>query len=202
MKATGQEIARAKQEEPFLERFIEAYQPFILRTASQCAGFSVTRSDDEFSIALLAFYEAVRQYDPAGGSFGAFAALVIRHRLADYYRALRHFAPEIPLAPQAFDGTVDQDEADATLQMAVSQRLSRADGLQDHELLEILLFSAVPRKNTNPIAHELLSAFSTLEGVFRADMEELLSVKGVGKETAAYLKCVGALYARMNRKGE
>ena len=127
MKATGQEIARARQEEPFLERFIEAYQPFILRTASQCAGFSVTRSDDEFSIALLAFYEAVRQYDPAGGSFGAFAALVIRHRLADYYRALRHFAPEIPLAPQAFDGTVDQDEADATLQMAVSQRLSRSD---------------------------------------------------------------------------
>lgn len=82
------------------------------------------------------------------------------------------------------------------------ERLSRADGLQDHELLEILLFSAVPRKNTNPIAHELLSAFSTLEGVFRADMEELLSVRGVGKETAAYLKCVGAVYARMNRKGE
>ncbi len=81
-------------------------------------------------------------------------------------------------------------------------RLSQADGLQDHELLEILLFNAVPRKNTNPVAHELLAAFSSLEGVFRADMEELLAVKGVGKETAAYLKCVGAIYARMGKKGE
>lgn len=127
MTANGQEVVRARQEEPFLERFIEAYQPFILRTASKYAGFTVTRSDDEFSIALLAFYEAVRHYDPAGGSFGAFASLVIRHRLADYYRSQRHFEPEIPLSPQVFDGTVDRDGADLSVQMEVSQSLSQKD---------------------------------------------------------------------------
>lgn len=73
MRTAGKEVVRSRQEEPFLECFIEAYQPFILRTVSKYAGFLVTRSDDEFSIALLAFYEAVKHYDPAGGSFGAFA---------------------------------------------------------------------------------------------------------------------------------
>ena len=128
ISTTGQEVVRAREEEPFLERFIEAYQPFILRTASRYAGFCVTRSDDEFSIALLAFYEAVRQYDPAGGSFGAFAALVIRHRLADYYRALRHFEPEIPLSPQVFDGGADRDGVSLPIQLAVSAAMARGEG--------------------------------------------------------------------------
>ena len=82
------------------------------------------------------------------------------------------------------------------------KRLEQADGLQDHELLEILLFNAVPRKNTNPIAHELLNAFSSLEGVLKASMEELYTVNGVGMETAAYLKCIAVLYERMGKKRE
>ena len=39
MRTAGKEVVRARQEEPFLECFIEAYQPFILRTASKYAGF-------------------------------------------------------------------------------------------------------------------------------------------------------------------
>ena len=52
------------------------------------------------------------------------------------------------------------------------QRLKNAQDLQDHELLEILLYNAVPRKNTNPTAHELLSAFPSLSEMFRAGFEE------------------------------
>lgn len=62
--------------------------------------------------------------------------------------------------------------------------------LQDHELLEILLFNAIPRKNTNPIAHALLDAFGSLANVFDAEMEQLMSVNGVGAECAAYLKVI------------
>ena len=71
-------------------------------------------------------------------------------------------------------------------------RLEQGGALQDHELLEILLFNAVPRKNTNPLAHELLAAFSSLEGVLGAGTEELMSVKGVGPETAAIAADAGA----------
>ena len=53
---TMQQVARAQQDSAFLEDFLKESQPFILRAASRCAGFAVTRSDDEFSVAFFAFY--------------------------------------------------------------------------------------------------------------------------------------------------
>lgn len=71
------------------------------------------------------------------------------------------------------------------------EKLKSDAPLFDHELLEILLFNAIPRKNTNPIAHSLIDTFGSLAGVFEADLEELVSVEGVGESVAVYLKCVG-----------
>ena len=122
MQSSSQAV-RAKEDEPFLERFIEAHEGFILRTASRHAGHTVTRSDDEYSVALMAFYEAVKGYDPAGGPFGAYASLVIGRRLADYYRASHRFDAEVSLAPQTFDGTIEEDAADAGVQLAVVEKL-------------------------------------------------------------------------------
>lgn len=68
---TSTQAVRARTDEPFLERFIEAHEAFVLRCAGRYAGFAVTRSDDEYSVALLAFYEAIKGYDPASGPFGA-----------------------------------------------------------------------------------------------------------------------------------
>jgi len=82
------------------------------------------------------------------------------------------------------------------------QRLEHAEGLQDHELLEILLFNAIPRKNTNPLAHELLTSFPSMGELFRADYAELLNVDGVGPETAAYLRCIGLLMERIRNRRE
>ena len=70
------------------------------------------------------------------------------------------------------------------------------ESLQDHELLEILLFNVIPRKNTNGIAHDLLTAFGSLYGVLHADVTQLLTVNGVGRETANYLRVVGLVYER------
>ena len=113
MQSSSQAV-RAKEDEPFLERFIEAHEGFILRTASRHAGHTV---------ALLAFYEAVKGYDPSGGPFGAYASLVIGRRLADYYRASYRFDAEVSLAPQTFDGTIEEDAADAGVQLAVVEKL-------------------------------------------------------------------------------
>lgn len=118
------QAVRAKQDQPFLERFIQSQEPFILRAASKYAGRAVTRSDDEFSVAMLAFYEAVRGYDAESGSFGSFAYLVVGRRLTDYYRAARRFDPEVSLAPQTFDGDVDTACADAAVQLAVAEKLA------------------------------------------------------------------------------
>lgn len=82
-------------------------------------------------------------------------------------------------------------------QRMLERLMEGADNLQDHELLEILLYNAVPRKNTNPLAHDLLSAFGSLTGVFRAEVEQLKTVTGVGDETARYLRCIGLLLGRI-----
>lgn len=71
-------------------------------------------------------------------------------------------------------------------------KLAAGELLQEHEKLEMLLFNAYPRKNTNPIAHRLLNAFGSIRGVFEADLKELIAIEGVGESVAMYLKCVAA----------
>ncbi len=64
------------------------------------------------------------------------------------------------------------------------------DGFSDHEILEFLLFYVYAQKNTNDIGHDLLRRFGSLNGVFDAEYEELLQVKGVGERAAMLLKLI------------
>lgn len=68
-----------------------------------------------------------------------------------------------------------------------------ADSLEMHELLELLLFSAIPRKNTNELAHELLIKFGSFSGVLEADFQELKTVKGIGEQAAASIMLANAI---------
>ena len=65
-----------------------------------------------------------------------------------------------------------------------------ADALADHELLELALFYAIPRQDTNETAHRLLKRFRSLQGVLQATPEELEKEEGVGR-SAALLLCLG-----------
>ncbi len=62
------------------------------------------------------------------------------------------------------------------------------DSFAEHEALELLLFFALPRKDVNPLAHELLSRFGSLKNVFDADPADLARIKGVGENTAMLIK--------------
>ena len=66
--------------------------------------------------------------------------------------------------------------------------LSRPESFPDHKLLEMLLFYANPRGDTNPTAHLLIERFGSLSGVMDALPEELVKVPGVGEHAAALLK--------------
>ena len=70
--------------------------------------------------------------------------------------------------------------------------------LCDHELLEILLYYAIPQKDTNPLAHELLAYFGSLDKLFQANTAELMQIGGVGERTAALIKTVFHLHERLN----
>lgn len=65
-----------------------------------------------------------------------------------------------------------------------------SDAFADHELLELLLFYAIPRRDVNPLAHTLIEEFGSLEGVFSAPLEALESVSGIGRNAAVLIKLV------------
>lgn len=56
--------------------------------------------------------------------------------------------------------------------------------------LELLLCYAIPRRDTNELAHRLLDAFGSLSGVFQASMQELTSIPGIGENAAALILMV------------
>lgn len=68
--------------------------------------------------------------------------------------------------------------------------------LADYELLELLLFRLIPRRDTKPIAKALLDRFGTLAGVFGAELALLQEVKGVGEAVALDLKLVATVAHR------
>lgn len=65
-----------------------------------------------------------------------------------------------------------------------------ADAFLPHELLEMLLFYAVPYRDTNPSAHRLIERFGSLSGVLSAKREELCSIPGIGEHAAALVAAV------------
>jgi DNA repair protein RadC len=82
------------------------------------------------------------------------------------------------------------------------QRLLKAgpDALADHEMLEMILFIALPRRDTKPLARALLTRFHTFGGVLGAPSTELMAVDGIGEAGAASLKLVQAASLRMMRQ--
>ena len=71
-----------------------------------------------------------------------------------------------------------------------------ADALADYELLELLLFTAIPRKDVKPIAKDLIATFGTLHKMMAAPISALTAVKGISENTATFLKTVHALQNR------
>ena len=67
------------------------------------------------------------------------------------------------------------------------------DNFTDIQVLELLLFYAIPQRDTNPIAHALLNHFGSLSGVLDADVAELKKVPGISDHSATLLALVTEL---------
>ena len=65
---------------------------------------------------------------------------------------------------------------------------SGIDGWLDYEVLELVLSYAIARKDTKPIAKELMTRFKTINGILDADSKELKSISGISEHTTLFLK--------------
>ncbi|MEP1443843.1 MAG: DNA repair protein RadC [Hyphomicrobiales bacterium] len=72
-----------------------------------------------------------------------------------------------------------------------------ATALADYELLELILFRAIPRRDTKPIAKALLAQFGTVAEVLSAPIERLKEVEGIGQSVAVDLKIIQAAGQRL-----
>lgn len=86
--------------------------------------------------------------------------------------------------------TVHQEHLHKGHRARMKERFLREglDGFAPHEVLELILFYAVPQKDTNGLAHRLLAHFGSLARVLRASHEELCRVEGVGEHVATLLR--------------
>jgi DNA repair protein RadC len=81
------------------------------------------------------------------------------------------------------------------------QRLvtSGPESVADHELLELVLFLALPRRDTKPIARALLTRFGSFANAITAPVPDIAAVDGMGEAAAASLKIVQAAALRLVR---
>jgi RNA polymerase sigma factor len=108
------------------------YKPFILRTASFVLKRYVSDSDDAWSIALIAFWEAVEHHDPKKGDFQKYAQMVIKRRLIDYQRRQNRYRRELDVTPEAFTGETDQESDPLSRVLAFKSRASlQEESLKD-----------------------------------------------------------------------
>ena len=78
-------------------------------------------------------------------------------------------------------------------QRLIDKFLLSPDSLTAHELTELLLFYAIPRKNVNEVAHSLINVFGNVTNILNAEEEDLLNIDGIGKNAAAYIKLIAKL---------
>ncbi len=106
-------VTAAREDDRVFEDLVRKHKTFILYQAFRAVRHFVTTSDDEWSVALGAFSEAVYAWDSEKGPFKPFASLVIRRRLADYIQAEARHSAEISVEPLLLSGEYE-DEDDAS----------------------------------------------------------------------------------------
>lgn len=91
-------VRAAKVNEDDCNALIREYRSFIASQVNKTTGRFITEHDDEMSIAMIAFSEAIQKYDRDKGSFLSFAAMIIKSRIIDYLRSENKNVDAVPFS--------------------------------------------------------------------------------------------------------
>ncbi|MCR4399203.1 MAG: hypothetical protein NUV93_09615, partial [Firmicutes bacterium] len=125
MSAQRADVESIRGSPPLREQFLESHRDFVRRYASfVCRRALDWRNDDELSVALIAFNDAIDRFDPSRHrDFMGFARMLVRRRLIDHFRKVAATRSECPLS-DVLDVEDARDEV---------ERLDRAFEMQHFE---------------------------------------------------------------------
>ncbi|NCA68148.1 MAG: hypothetical protein EOM87_08830, partial [Clostridia bacterium] len=112
MKDIDEMAIRASSDPRLLTDFIEKETNYIIGCTSKAAKKYISKNDDEWSVALIAFSDAVRTYNAEKGGFFNYAEIIIKNRLTDYYRTMQKYKAEFPVNPSVFNCEPEDDDED------------------------------------------------------------------------------------------
>lgn len=142
MRTIDENVLLAQKDRSYLEEFIKEYEVFILHTAHKGAGQYITKRDDQWSVALSAFHEAVNSYDFNKGAFLPFAETVIRRRLYDFARKESRHDCEVLIDSYTLENDMEDENAAVKHEVMVKT----AAGQETDAKLEIQMISEVLEK--------------------------------------------------------
>lgn len=131
--AVNDRVVRIRNNETEINRFVEEYKPFIAACTEKVVGHYVRYGeDDELSIALMGFVEAIKSFDVSKGSFLSFSQNVIKRRLIDYYRKEKRHGNVISL-----NQYMSEDDEEFDLSAGESVEKFALDEISEYRRLEL-----------------------------------------------------------------
>lgn len=138
LKDMDRQAVQAAEDARFMEKFISKNEPFIIQCAYSIVHRYLSKSDDEWSVAYLAFSNAVENYSIEKGHFSSFAKLIIQRRLTDYFRSQAKYRMETSVNPSVLDSEPEEEEQENSLEKEVRIALyKRMNSTSDLLKLEI-----------------------------------------------------------------
>jgi RNA polymerase sigma factor len=137
LRTVDEKALLASQNPALFEDFIKENEPFIQKCTSKFCSKYISKNDDEWSVGIHAFSEAVKNYSPSKGKFLPFAEIVIKRRLIDFLRASPHKNAEIPVNPEIFSGETEDDEINPVETEVVKKIITFPDPALRDEILAI-----------------------------------------------------------------
>jgi len=184
---------------------IQEYKPFIAKTVSSVCRRYINETDDEFSIGLIAFNEAIEKYSPEkGSSLISFAEVIIRRRVIDFIRTQsRHdniplqtnneenehqFRPKISVEENISINEHEklEESRERKDEILHFQKLLASFNLSVHELVDISPKHADARMNAIKVAEQLAKRKDLMKEVFekkRLPIKEIEDIVQVSRKT-------------------
>ncbi len=121
----SEEVLKAQKDCVYRDDFIRANRKFILSKAYGVVGHFVNENDDEYSVALIAFNEAIDSYKEEKGDFFALSSLIIKRRLIDYIKSESKYKNEV--STDALGADIDNNSEDANMAFSMEVKAKEAE---------------------------------------------------------------------------